>query len=141
MTQQIETMRAQVETATELARTLGAGLEAFALLVTVCQACEEQAGELFAAFTYAGAAAAQGWLALAAAPSLAVRPGKQAGHGASVLHDLETAADALAALAHAMRDRLSAAGRSASDPGDRAACVEAAAEAARIAELLSREQP
>jgi hypothetical protein len=95
---------------------------------------------LFAAFTYAGAAAAQGWLVLASAPSLPARSGGQARHDACVVRDLEKAADALAALAYAVRERLSVAGRHASGPGDKDACLEAAAEAARIVELLSRDQ-
>jgi hypothetical protein len=132
---EIDRMRARLQTAGELTELLPAAGEAFSLLLAACLECEERAAELSAAFAFASAAAAQGRLVIACAPSLPTGLGNQASYGGCVDLDLDKAADDLAGLAGVLRGRLSAAARQAHEPGDRAACQDAAAQAAQIYEL------
>jgi hypothetical protein len=74
---------------------------------------------------------------LESAPSLPPSVGNQASHAAVVKHDLYQGAAALARLAAALGQRLREAAVAAADAGDRAACLDAAAEAMRVAQLLS----
>src|ERR1039457_6792435 len=111
-------MRARMEAADLLAGTLAAGWEAFELLRETCEQCEDRGDELFAAFSFASAAAAEGRNILAGAPSLP--PGQDAGTGGGlfVQDDLEEIADALAGLAAALSSRLVSAGGGARDAAD-----------------------
>jgi hypothetical protein len=52
--------------------------------------------------------------------------------------DTDQAADAVAAVAAVLRERLAHAAALAETPGDRAACHDAAAAAARICQLMTR---
>jgi hypothetical protein len=136
--QDIGSMRARVEAAGELAGLLEAAWDGFGLLVSACRGCQERAGGLFAAFAFAAAAAAQGRLVLASAPSLAAGYRGETGSARSVDADLDEVADGLAGLAGLLAARLGAAAGLASDPGDRDACAQAAAEATRAGGLLAR---
>ena len=111
---------------------------AFSLLLAACCDCEERAAELSAAFAFASAAAAQGRLVLASAPSLPPDLGDPASYGGGAEADLDKTADGLASLAGVLAARMSAAARLARGPGDQAACQEAATQAAQIHELLAR---
>jgi hypothetical protein len=135
----IDGMHARVEAAGELGGLLEAAWDGFSLLLSACRGCEERAGGLFAAFAFASAAAAQGRLILASAPSLAAGYRGEASCEGSVNADLEEVADGLAGLAGLLAARLSSAARQAADPGDREACWEAGAEAARVRGLLARD--
>ena len=137
---EIDGMRARLETAGELTGLLTAAWDAFSLLLAACWDCEERAGELFAAFAFASAAAAQGRLVIASAAPRPGGPGTEASYCGCAEADLDQAADGLAGLAGVLGERLSAAARHAGDPGDRAACQDAAAQAAQIRELLARDQ-
>jgi hypothetical protein len=137
---QIDRMRARLETGGELTELLSAAWEAFSLLLAACCDCEERAAELSAAFAFASAAAAQGRLLIASAPSLAAGPGNPASYGGCAEADLEKTADSLAGLAGVLAARLSAAARLAPGPGDRAACQDAAAQAAEVYELLAPDE-
>jgi len=136
--QDIGSIRARVEAAGELGGLLEAAWDGFELLASACRGCEERAGGLFAAFAFAAAAAAQGRLVLASAPSLAAGYRGETGSGRSVDADLDEVADGLAGLAGLLAARLAAAAGHASDPGDRDACTQAAAEATRAGVLLAR---
>jgi hypothetical protein len=138
--QDIDGMRERVEAAGDLAGLLEAAWDGFGLLVAVCWECEERAGGLFAAFAFASAAAAEGRLILASAPSLTAGYCGQTDHGGSVTADLEDVADGLAGLAGLLAARLSSAASQATDPGDRDACGQAGAEAARVRGLLARDE-
>jgi len=135
---EIDTMRARVETAGGLAGTLEAGWDAFELLRLTCEQCEDRSDELFAAFSFASAAAAEGRNILADAPSLPPRPDAGSSCEPFVQADLEEIADALAGLALVLSSRFSPAGGGARDAADQAACRDAAREARRIHELLAR---
>ena len=137
---EIGQVRARLETARELTGLLGAAREAFSLLLAACCDCEERAAELSAAFAFASAAAAEGRLIIASAPSLPTDLGSQTSYGGRVDGDLEQIADGLAGLAAVLAERLSAAGRQAQGPGDYAACQDAAAQAAQIYELLALDE-
>jgi hypothetical protein len=139
--QDVDGMRARVEAAGELGGLLAAAWDGFGLLASACRGCEERAGGLFAAFAFAAAAAAEGQLILASAPSLDTGSRGEAGCEGSVTADLEDVADGLAGLAGLLAARLSSAARRAGDPGDRDACEQAAAAAARVRELLARDEP
>jgi hypothetical protein len=138
--QDIDGMRERVEAAGELAGLLEAAWDGFGLLVAVCRECEERASGLFAAFAFASAAAAEGRLILASAPSLTAGYCGETEHGGSVSADLEDVADGLAGLAGLLATRLSSAASQAAGPGDRDACGQAGAEAARVCGLLARDE-
>jgi hypothetical protein len=135
---EIDTMRARVDAADELAGTLAAGRDAFELLRVLCEQCADRDAGLFAAFSFASAAATEGRNILAGAPSLP--PGPDAGPGRQpfVTADIERIADGLAGLAAQLSSRLAAASGQARDAADQAACRDAAGEAGRVHELLAR---
>jgi ABC-type transporter Mla subunit MlaD len=141
---EIDSLRERLETAAPsadgVADTLEAASKAFDLLLTTCRACEDRSAELFAAFSFASAAAAQGRHLLSGAPSLPLASVGRSRHVVSVVDDLEGIADALAGLAQVMSGRLSSAARDAPDPGDRGACAGAAREAGQIYQLLKRDR-
>jgi|SRR5579859_1262819 len=134
---QIQDVQARVRAACGTADMLGAAWDAFTLLLDTCEAGVDSSPGLFAAFAFAAATASRGRLMLESAPSLPPGAGNQASRAAVVKHDLDQAAGALAGLAAALGQRLGEAAVAAADVGDRAACLDAAAEAVRVAELLS----
>ena len=134
---EVEGVRSRLEAAGDLAELLEVAWDAFSLTLAVCQECQSQSVELFAAFAFAASAAASGRRVLAAAPSLP--PGRENGTGHEAIvrpDDLEGVGEGLAGLADLLGVRLSSAARQARGPGDRRACQGATAEAARIRELL-----
>ena len=141
---EIDSLRERLETSASsadgVAGTLEVAWEAFELLLGTCRACEGRSAELFAAFSFASAAAAQGRQLVWGAPSLP--PGSVGGskRTGSVVDDLEEIADALAGLARTMSRHLSLAARDAADPGDREACADAAPQAGQIYQLLKRDR-
>lgn len=141
---EIDRLRERLETpapsADGVAVALEVAWEAFDLLLTTCRACEDRSAELFAAFSFAAAAAAQGRQLVWGAPSLALASVGGSRRAVSVVDDLEEIADALAGLAQVMSGCLSSAARDAPDPGDRGACADAAREAGQIYQLLKRDR-
>ncbi len=141
---EIDRLRERLETAApsadRVAGTLEVAWEAFDLLLVTCRACEDRSAELFAAFSFASVAAAQGRQLVWGAPSLPLASVGGSGRAVSVADDLEGIADALAGLAQVMSGRLSAAAHDAPDPGDRGACADAAREAGQIYQLLKRDR-
>ncbi|HEV2377804.1 MAG TPA: hypothetical protein VGS19_37285 [Streptosporangiaceae bacterium] len=138
---QVEDVRARVHAAGELAELLGVAWDALTVLRDACRECGDTDTGLFAAFAFAATAAAQARLTLASAPSLPAARGTDAGHASFVSHGLGDGADRLAGLARVLHERLSQAATDAGDPGDREVCKQAAAEAAQVVELLSRDGP
>jgi hypothetical protein len=117
---------------------LDAARDGFDLLAVVCRQCEGRSAGLFTAFAFASAAAAAGRRCIIAAPSLPTPSGVATGRATIVKGDLETVADTLADLALALRAGLSSLTCHAHDPGDRAACSDAARHADQIYDLLAR---
>jgi hypothetical protein len=139
---EIDSLRQRLEAAPSaggLAGTLEASWDAFDLLLAACHACADRASGPFAAFTFASSAAAEGRFLLWAAPSLPTSCGRHATPRVSVKDDLESVADELADLAGMLSERLSAAARTARDPGDRGACADAADRAGQARWLLGRD--
>lgn len=134
---QIQDVHARVRAARGTADMLSAAWDAFTLLLDTCDAGADSSPRLFAGFAFAAAAASRGRLMLESAPSLPPPAGNQASHAVAVKHDLDQAAAGLAGLAVALGQRLGEAAAAVADAGDRAACLDAAAEAVQVAELLS----
>lgn len=137
----IENTQARLAEASDLPGLLAVAWDAFSLLLAACQDSQDRSTELFAAFAFAAAAAAEGRLAIAGAPSLPANPGRRPSGDASGEPDLEKLADSLAGLAHGLAESLSSAARESADPGDRDACEDAAAQAARVREILASDTP
>jgi hypothetical protein len=135
-----ERLERPIHSADGVAGTLKAAWGAFDLLLAICHECEDRSAELFAAFAFASAAAAQGRHLIWAAPSLSP-PSETVASGAALVmdDDLEEIADALADLAQVLGRCLSSAARAADDSGDQGACADAAREADQIYQLLNRD--
>jgi hypothetical protein len=131
-------IEARLMEAASLPETLAAGFDAFEAIRMTARDWQDRAPELLAAFMTAADAAVDGREALTIAPSLphagSADPGSTVAAGAGP----GQAADALAALACALRDRLTSAAARAHLPGDRAACQDGAAAAGRICQLMTR---
>jgi hypothetical protein len=138
---ELENTQARLEAASDLPGLLAVAWDAFSLLLAACQDSEGRSAELLAAFAFAAAAAAEGRLIIAGAPSLPAALGEEANGAVGDEPDLDKLADALASLAGMLGERLSTAGRESTDPGDRDACERAAAQAARVREILAPDGP
>lgn len=142
MQKEIDGIRARLTaaplSAAGLPEMLDAALDGFEALLAGCRANEDRSVESFAAFAFAAAAAAAGRQIILTAPSLPQAQGKVADQLACVQPGLDSAADMLAGLAGVLSSRLSSAAGHAQTPGDQAACIDGAREAARIRELLDR---
>jgi len=136
-----DSIQARLAQAASLPETLAAGFDAFEVIRITARNWQDQVPGLFAAFMTAADAAVDGREALTIAPSLP--PADGTGHGDTVAAgaDAAHAADLLAALAAALRDRLTSAAVVAVLPGDQAACQDAAAAAGRICQLMARGDP
>ena len=128
----------RLEQAASLPQMLAAGFDAFEVVRMAARGCQDRVPELFAAFMTAADAAVDGREALTIAPSLPHAGG--GGPGDAILRgdDPVRVADALAALAGVLSDRLGQAAAGAQLPADRVACQEAARAAARIRQLMTR---
>ena len=132
---------ARLEQAASVPEMLAAGFDAFETVRIAARGCQDQAPELFAAFMTAADAAVDGREALTIAPSLPQAGGGGPGHANARGDDPVLIADALAALAGVLCDRLGQAAAGAALPADRVACQEAAHAAARIRQLMTRRSP
>jgi hypothetical protein len=136
---EIASTRARLETADSsrsLPELLDAAWDAFDLLITACRQCWDCPSELFGAFAFASAAAAEGRLRLVAAPSLPPTSGTATEHLSLVPDDLGKTASGLAELAHTLSTVLTSAAGQAHDPADQAACADAARKADQVLVLL-----
>ncbi len=135
---QIAQARQRLDQVTGLAQVLDASWMAFDLVVAVCEHCQEGSHELFPAFAFAAAAAAEGRALIASAPSLPPEP-VPAARCDEMQAGAEETADALADLAEALHRRLSAACGPAGEGPDAVACAQAAFQAAHVGKLLAME--
>jgi len=120
-----------------LAPTLDVAYDTFEDMLQVLRAHEDPASCLFAAFVMAAASAADGRDAVLFAPSLPPHRGNE-DPAALVGESAEAVADGVAKLSRLLAARLAQAGESAADPGDQAACADAARSADEIYHLLRR---
>jgi hypothetical protein len=127
---------ARLRQAGSLPEVLAAGFDAFEAIRISARHCQDKVPELFAAFMTTADAAVDGREALTIAPSLP--PAGGAGPSVAMPTVADSAPGALAALAAALRERLTDAAARAALPGDRTACPDAAEAAGRICQLMSR---
>jgi len=134
--------RERLQHAAALTAVLDAAYDAFEQMLLAIRFHENPTSGLFATFIMAAASAADGRDAVAFAPSLPPRPGTQApGDGEPAEENAEAIAESVAVLSRLLAVRLAQAGASAPDPGDRAACADAAWCAEYIYGLLHSSGP
>ena len=131
-------LEARLRQASSLQEALHAGFDAFEVIRMAARDCQDRVPELFAAFMMTADAAVDGREALTPAPSLPLTGGTELDGAVAARADADQVADALAALAAVLRDRLTDAAARADTPGDRAACQDAAEAAGRICQLMTR---
>lgn len=127
-----------------LGAVLAAAYDAFEYILTAIRTYQDRAEDMFAAFAMSAASAADGRDAVAFAPSfppLVPRGTAAPAKASSAGRDAGEAADGLAAVSQLLAARLSAAAGWAQDPGDTAACAQAAGHAQSISVLLSGAGP
>jgi hypothetical protein len=125
--------------AASLPETLAAGFDTFEAIRRAARNCQDRVPALFAAFMTAADAAVDGREALTIAPSLPLADRAWLRDEVAACTDAGPAAATLAALAVMLRDQLYRAAAVAEEPGDRAACHDAAAAAERICQLMTRD--
>lgn len=134
-------IEARLSQAVSLPETLAAGFDVFEAIRITARKYQDQATALFAAFMTAADAAVDGREALTAAPSLPLADSQP--DIPAMLTDADTAqvADALRELGSILHRRLTQAASLADAPGDQDACLDAAAAADRICQLMARTDP
>jgi hypothetical protein len=134
-------IEARLRMAAGLPEMLAAGFDAFEVIRLTARDWQDRATGLFGAFMTAADAAVDGREALTIAPSLP--PDDGAGPRSAIAAGINPgqAADALAVIASALQNRLTAAAARGHLPADRAACQDAAAAAGRICQLMARGDP
>jgi hypothetical protein len=133
---EIGMMYKRLGVAADLAGALVAAWDCFAVVQETADGCADRAPELFAAFLFAAAAAAEGREAVGFAPSMPASPGPPTGPIAPG-HDAQEIAGQLAGLAAVLHSTLQTAALQAGAPDDRQACQHAAAQALLIGDLLA----
>jgi hypothetical protein len=128
----------RLEQAASLPEVLAAGFDAFEVIRITARHHQDQVPALFAAFMTTADAAIDGREALTTAPSLPHAAYAKPGGASAADAGTGQAADALAALAAVLHDRLTDVANLADTPGDRAACQDAADAAGRICQLMTR---
>ena len=139
----IATTRDRVEQAQSLAAVLDAAHDAFESMLSVIRAHEDPDDGMFIPLVMAAASAADGRNAIVFAPSLPPRRLHQR-TAEEQIHEpgpVQAIASRLAALSELLATRLTEVVRSASDPGDRTACTDAARSARDIQALLTASNP
>jgi hypothetical protein len=134
----------QVESAGSLAALLDAAYAAFAEVMSAIYSDEDRAGESFAGFAFAAAAAAEGRDAVAGTPSLSRPPlVKSPGDLRAPDPPYKTGelAAVVAGLAGLLAVRLEEAAETAEDPEDRVGCQVAALQAWEVHVLLGGNEP
>jgi hypothetical protein len=134
----VEVIVARLRDARALPELLAASFDAFEAIRVVARGSEDLAPWLFAAFMTAADAAVDGTQAITIAPSLSPAPTATmivAPHAAGA--DIDTVADALAALGELLDERLTHAADRALLADDRTACQEAAEAGRRIHQLMA----
>ena len=135
--EQADLLERRLRDAVGVAGVLAAGWEIFEFAAAVAAVGADQAADLYPAFTFARGSAVSGRNAIALAPSLPAGLPALPENTVSPTGEADQVADALVALAAVLSERLRQAAGLAADPDDRAACEDAARDAARISELLA----
>ena len=135
--ERVELLERHLRDAAGVAGVLAAGWEIFEFVGALCEACADQAADLYPAFTFAQGSAVSGRNAIAFAPSLPEGRSASVEDAALPAGNVDEVADAIAGLAATLSGRLRETVAVAVDAGDQAACENAAAEADTISELLA----
>lgn len=135
--EQADLLEQRLRDAVGVAGVLAAGWEVFEFVRNLCAVGAGQAADLYPAFTFARGSAVSGRNAIALAPSLPEGFPAPPGSPVAPAGEVGEIADAIAGLAVVLSERLRETARFAADPDDRAACEDAARDAARISELLA----
>jgi hypothetical protein len=134
----VEVIVARLRDARALPELLAASFDAFEAIRVLARGSEDFAPRLFAAFMTAVDAAVDGTQAITIAPSLSLTPtGPLIIAPSAASADIDTSADALAALGELLDERLAHAADRALLSGDRTACQEAAEAGRRIHQLMA----
>jgi hypothetical protein len=136
--EQADLLERRLRDAVGVAGVLAAGWEIFEFAATAAAAGASQAADLYPAFTFARGSAVSGRNAIVRAPSLPASIPASAEVPASAEGEADEIADAIAGLASVLSERLREIAGLATDPDDQIACEDAARDAARIDELLTR---
>jgi len=136
---EIKDMHERLESAVGITGILAHSWAAFDLIRVILRRYQDRAGEVFAAYTMAAAAAVRGRNLLTAAPSIPLGHTATTNGAPSQSADAAEIADSLASLASLLSSRLMSAALVATHAGDRDACQQAAAEADSINTLLTGE--
>ena len=132
-------VEARLRQASDLPEILAGSFYAFEVIRLLARRSQDRVAGLFAAFMCTADAAVEGREAVTIAPSLPVPDASTTAHGEPVATaDLGAVVGTLAKLGALLNDRLTRAGATATDPGDRAACQDGAAAARRICRLTGR---
>jgi hypothetical protein len=134
---EIDRMRIRLTASGHLASPLAAAWDAFTLIQTLTDASAERSRDMYAAFMFAGATAAEGREAVGAAPSMPAGSGPPRRPRQPATEDAREIADELAAPATALGVLLAAAGHRAGNSGDWLACEHGGWQASRIRDLLA----
>ena len=135
--EQAELLEQRLRDAAGVTGVLAASWEIFEFVAAAAKVVADQAADLYPAFTFARGSAVSGRNAIALAPSLPASIPAPPEGSAPAVGEADEIADAVAGLAAVLSERLREAARLAADPEDRAACQDAARDAARISELLA----
>ena len=138
---EIDALRMRLSAAESLPHTLAASWDTFELVLAVADAYADEAPDMFAAFMFAAAAAAEGRDTVGFAPSMPDSPGEPTPRAGTSRHNVGEIADELAGLMTAIGHRLETAASRAHNPSDRQACEQGARQAIRIRSLLTPGQP
>jgi len=135
--QDIDPLRVRLSAAGTVADTLAVAWDIFELVQVVANGCADREPNLFAAFLFTAAAAAEGRDAAGFAPSIPDTPGMPVSPLQWDVTTVAEIADQLAALAGVLGRKLELAAGQAADPEDRRACAHAARQAHQVHELLA----
>ena len=125
--------------ASDLPEILAASFDAFEVVRLLARRSEDRVAGLFAAFMCTADAAVDGREAVTIAPSLPVLNASTVAPGEPTASaDLDLVIESLTTLGALLDDRLTGAGATAADLGDRVACQGGAAAARRICRLMGR---
>jgi hypothetical protein len=137
---EVALIKERLREAASLPELLAVSFDAFEMIRLLARRSQDRVPGLFAAFMWTADAAVDGREAVTIAASLPVPDASTTAPGEPAANaDLGHVIDALAALGRLLDDRLTRAAVTAAEPGDRAACEDAADAARRIRQLMARD--
>jgi hypothetical protein len=137
---EVALIKERLREASSLPELLAVSFDAFEMIRLLARRSQDRVPGLFAAFMWTADAAVDGREAVTIAASFPVPDASTTAPGEPAANaDLGHVIDALAALGRLLDARLTRAAVTAAEPGDRAACEDAADAARRIRQLMARD--